>query len=206
MHGSTCNPNPPRTEGKTEIKPERTRKLSFTPFYRNRCKSFRRSVPLSPLMIQENMKDKETYLFKKSQGFRTIRFHLTAEAIEWLDGTTKDDDDNIISNRILFKSLLSRMRLVPGRDNSFRRPQELQPGQLQFSETRLAEEWHMGRKKVRNLLATMERLGLITVSTSKVASVASVTCIEGWTDRQGSYVSNPCQPSQMALERPLNGF
>lgn len=49
MHGSTCNPNPPRTEGKTEIKPERTRKLSFTPFYRNRCKSFRRSVPLSPL-------------------------------------------------------------------------------------------------------------------------------------------------------------
>ena len=157
-------------------------------------------------MIQEDMKDKETSLFKKSQGFRTIRFHLTAEAIEWLDGTTKDDDDNIISNRILFKSLLSRMRLVPGRDNSFRRPQELQPGQLQFSETRLAEEWHMGRKKVRNLLATMERLGLITVSTSKVASVASVTCIEGWTDRQGSYVSNPCQPSQMALERPLNGF
>ena len=55
------------------------------------------------------MKDKETYLFKKSQGFRTIRFHLTAEAIEWLDGTTKDDDDNIISNRILFKSLLSRI-------------------------------------------------------------------------------------------------
>ena len=43
------------------------------------------------------MKDKETYLFKKSQGFRTIRFHLTAEAIEWLDGTTKDDDDNIIN-------------------------------------------------------------------------------------------------------------
>ena len=77
---------------------------------------------------------------------------------------------------------------------------------MQFSETGLAEEWHMGRKKVRNLLATMERLGLITVSTSKVASVASVTCIEGWTDRQGSYVSNPCQPSQMALERPLNGF
>lgn len=104
MHGSTCNPNPPRTEGKTEIKPERTRKLSFTPFYRNRCKSFRRSVPLSPLMIQENMKDKETYLFKKSQGFRTIRFHLTAEAIEWLDGTTKDDDDNIISNRILSRA------------------------------------------------------------------------------------------------------
>lgn len=140
------------------------------------------------------MKDKETYLFKKPQElqeFRTIRFHLTAEAIEWLDGTTKDNDGNTIGNHTLFKSLLSRMRSLPGRDGSFRRPQELQPGQLQFSETGLAEEWNMGRKKVRNLLATMERLGMITVSTSKVASVASVTCIEGWTDRQGSYVGNP---------------
>lgn len=138
------------------------------------------------------MKDKETYLFSKPQGFRTIRFHLTAEAIEWLGGTTNDNDGGTIDNRTLFKSLLSRMRSLPGRDGSFRRPQELQPGQLQFSETGLAEEWNMGRKKVRNLLATMERLGMITISTSKVASVASVTCIEGWTDRQGSYVENPC--------------
>ena len=48
------------------------------------------------------MKDKETYLFSKPQGFRTIRFHLAAEAIEWLDGTTKDDDDNAIGNHTLF--------------------------------------------------------------------------------------------------------
>lgn len=64
----------------------------------------------------------------------------------------------------------------------------------------------MGRKKVRNLLATMERPGLITVSTSKVASVASMTCVEGWTDMQGSYVSNPCHIVQTALERHLNSF
>ena len=138
------------------------------------------------------MKDKETHLFSKPQGFRTLRFHLTAEAIEWLAGTTNDNDGNTIGNHTLFYDLLARVRSVPGRDGSFRRPQELQPGQLQFSETGLAEEWHMGRKKVRNLLATMERLGLIAVSTSKVASVASVTCVEGWTDRQGSYVENPC--------------
>lgn len=138
------------------------------------------------------MKDKETYLFSKPQGFRTIRFHLAAEAIEWLDGTTKDDDDNAIGNHTLFYNLLSRMRLIPGRDGSFRRPQELQAGQLQFSETGLSEKWNVGRKKVRNLLATMERLDLITVIASKVASVASVTCIEGWTDAQGNYVSNPC--------------
>lgn len=150
------------------------------------------------------MKDKETYLFSKPQGFGTIRFHLAAEAIKWLDRTTKDDDDNTIGNHTLFYNLLSRMRLIPGRDGSFRRPQELQPGQLQFSETGLAEEWHMGRKKVRNLLATMERLGMITVSTSKVASVASMTCIEGWTDMQGSYVENPCNTAQTAFERHLN--
>ena len=94
-----------------------------------------------------------------------------------------------------------RMRLLPGRNSSFRRPQTLQPGQLQFSETGLAEEWNMGRKKVRNLLATMERLGLITVSTSKVASVASVTCVEGWTDTQGSYVGNFCNTARTAFER-----
>ncbi|MDB9153525.1 hypothetical protein [Parabacteroides distasonis] len=96
------------------------------------------------------------------------------------------------------------MRLVPGRDSSFRRPQELQPGQLQFSETGLAEEWHMGRKKVRNLLATMESLGIITASTSKVASVASLTCVEGWTDMLGCYVENPCNTAQTAFERHLN--
>lgn len=62
----------------------------------------------------------------------------------------------------------------------------------------------MGRKKVRNLLATMERLGLITVSTSKVASVASMTCVEGWTDMQGSYEENSCNTAQTAFERHLN--
>ncbi|MCS3018885.1 hypothetical protein NXX12_00960 [Phocaeicola vulgatus] len=59
------------------------------------------------------MKDKEAYLFKKPKGFRTIRFHLTAEAIGWLGGTTKDDNDNTIGNHTLFYDLLARMRLLP---------------------------------------------------------------------------------------------
>ena len=143
-------------------------------------------------MIQENRRSKEGCLFSKPRGFRTIRFRFTAEAIEWFAGTTNNNDGNTIGNHTLFYELLVRVRLVPGRDGSFRRPQELQAGQLQFSETGLSEKWNVGRKKVRNLLATMERLGLITVIASKVASVASVTCIEGWTDTQGNYVSNPC--------------
>ena len=148
--------------------------------------------------MQENKRNKETSLFKKPQGFRTVRIHFTAEAIEWLGGTTKDDD------------LLSRMRLSPGRGDSFRRPQELQPGQFQFSETRLAEEWNIGRKRIRNLLATMEKLGMIAVDASKTASVASMTCVEEWTDFQNFHVVNLCNPAlngiRTASERPLNGI
>lgn len=64
--------------------------------------------------MQENKRNKETSLFKKPQGFRTVRIHFTAEAIEWLGGTTKDDDGNTIGNHTLFYDLLSRMRLSPG--------------------------------------------------------------------------------------------
>lgn len=52
--------------------------------------------------MQENKRNKETSLFKKPQGFRTIRIRLTAEAIEWLGRTTKDDDGNTIGNHTLF--------------------------------------------------------------------------------------------------------
>ncbi len=142
--------------------------------------------------MRENTRNKETCLFRKPQGFRRIRIHLTAEAVEWLGGTTKDNDGNTVGNHTLFYGLLSRMRLTPGRDASFRRPQELQPGQFQFSETGLAEEWNIGRKKVRTLLTTLEHLGMVAIRTSKVASVASMTCIEGWTDTPGDYVGNPC--------------
>lgn len=139
--------------------------------------------------MQENRRNKEPFALQKPQGFRTIRFHFTAEAIEWLARAMKDNGGNTVSNHALFYDLLSRMRLTSDRDDSFRRPQELQAGQLQLSETGLAEEWNIGRKKVRNLLVTMEKLGLIAVNASKVASVASVTCIEGWTDTRGNYVS-----------------
>ena len=145
--------------------------------------------------MQENKRNKETSLFKKPQGFRTIRIHLTAEAIEWLGGTTKDNGNNTIGNYTLFYDLLSRMCLSPSRGASFRRPQDFKTGQFQFSETRLAEEWNVGRKRIRNLLATMERLGMIAVDASKTASIASVTCVEGWTDFQNCHIINLCNPA-----------
>ncbi len=49
----------------------------------------------------------------------------------------------------------------------------------------------MGRKRVHNLLLTMERVGLIAVSSSRIASIAAMVCVEGWMDRQGTFVRNP---------------
>lgn len=82
--------------------------------------------------MREDTGNKEAYPFRKPQGFRTIRFHLAAEAVEWLNGTTRDNGGNTVGNHALFYDLLSRMRSAPGRDGSFRRPQELQAGQFQF--------------------------------------------------------------------------
>lgn len=114
-----------------------------------------------------------------SGEFRSICFHFTAEALQWLSGTTNDDNNTPIANGILFHDLLRRMRFTAGRDESFRRPQRVPAGAFQFSEIGLAAAWNMGRKRVHNLLLAMERVGLIAVHSSRIASVAAVTCIMG---------------------------
>ena len=126
-----------------------------------------------------------------SGEFRSICFCFTAEALEWLLGTTNDDNQTPVANRNLFYDLLRRMRFSEGRDDAFRRPQCVQAGAFQFSEIRLAAEWNMGRKRIHNLLLTMERIGLIAVHTSRVASVAAMTCVAGWIDTDGDLVRNP---------------
>ena len=136
-------------------------------------------------------KNNERSTLPISGEFRSICFCFTAEALEWLSGTTNDDNQTPIANRVLFYDLLRRMQFTAGRDESFRRPQWVQAGAFQFSEIGLAAEWNMGRKRIHNLLLTMERIGLIAVHTSRVASVAVMTCVAGWTDSDGDFVSNP---------------
>ncbi len=126
-----------------------------------------------------------------SNNFQSIRFCFTAEALQWLSGTTSDDSNKPIANRNFFYDLLRRMRFTAGRNESFRRPQLVRAGAFQFSEIGLAAEWNMGRKRVHNLLLTMERVGLIAVSSSRVASVATMTCVANWTDKHGHFVRNP---------------
>ena len=141
-------------------------------------------------MIHEYMRNKETNLFRKPQGFRTIRFHLTAEAIEWLAGTTRDDDGREISNFILFGDLLARMALTTGESKGFRRPLTLSAGQAQYSEEQLSAQWHMGRKRIRNLLDALTDMGLIDTNRSRVASVMTFPCVRGW-KTAGSIISSP---------------
>ena len=135
-----------------------------------------------------------------SGEFRSICFCFTAEALEWLSGTTSDDNQTLIANRNLFYGLLRRIRFTEGRDESFRRPQRVQAGAFQFSEIGLTAEWNMGRKRIHNLLLTMERIGLIAVHSSRVASVAAMTCVAGWIDTDGNFVRNPYSRSDCSCQ------
>ena len=132
--------------------------------------------------------------------FRDICFCFTAEALEWLSGTTSDDNQTPVTNRHLFYDLLRRMQFTAGRDDAFRRPQWVQAGAFQFSEIGLAAEWNMGRKRIHNLLLTMERIGLIAVSSSRIASIAAMTCVAGWTDKHGYFVRNPYSRSDYSCQ------
>ncbi|WP_298074907.1 hypothetical protein [uncultured Bacteroides sp.] len=137
-----------------------------------------------------------------SGEFGSICFCFTAEALQWLSGTTNDDNNTPIANGILFYDLLRRMRFSTGRDESFRRPQRVSAGAFQFSGIGLAADWNMGRKRVHNLLLAMDRIGLIAVHSSRIASVAAVTCIMGWTDKCGNF-SRTLITTRMTLEKGL---
>lgn len=136
-------------------------------------------------------KNKEQDVLHFHPLFQNIRISLSAEAVGWLCGTTNDNADIPISNHHIFLDLLSRMRMVQGADESFRRPQYLQPGQLQYSEVGLAERWNIGRKKLHNLLVRMEDLKLIAIECSRTASIAAMTCVIGWIDADGNNINNP---------------
>lgn len=121
--------------------------------------------------------NKETICKDNLSDKSIITLSLSSEAIHWLAEYTIDNSGNQISNYTLFHNLLCRATLTESRGGDFRRPQMLQPGQFQFSEISLSREWNVGRKKVHNILLTMQRLGLIAVTLSRVASIATVTCM-----------------------------
>ena len=112
--------------------------------------------------------------------FSSISLKMTADAIEWLSGTTTDNDGNEIRNIDIFTGLLKEMRTNAGYDGTYRRPLNLKPGQAQFSEIGLAERWNLGRKKMHNILSRMEAVGLVEIYNSRIGSAITFSCVTGW--------------------------
>lgn len=127
---------------------------------------------------------------QSSYPFLSLNLRLTAEAVEWLSGTTTDNDGKEIPNMAIFNELLKDMRPNAGYDGSFRRPLNLKPGQAQFSEIGLADNWNLGRKKMHNILSRMEAAGLVSIYNSRVGSALSFTCIVGWENPDEQQITN----------------
>ena len=123
--------------------------------------------------------DKETYSFMYPTGIASFSFSFSDSAMQWLCGTTTDDNGREIGNFALFGDLLARMALTDGVANGFHRPLMLSAGQAQYSEEQLSLQWNMGRKRIRNLLATLTDMGLIDTYLSRVASVMIFPCLFG---------------------------
>lgn len=55
--------------------------------------------------------DKEKYSFLNPKGIETFAFIFSGNALQWLHGTTTDDNGRKIGNFTLFGDLLARMLL-----------------------------------------------------------------------------------------------
>ena len=124
-------------------------------------------------------------------GIVSYVFLFSDRALQWLCGTTTDDGGRTAGNFTLLGDLLARMALTTEEAKGFRRPLMLSAGQAQYSEEQLSAQWNIGRKRIRNLLDELTRLGLIDTCRSRVASVMTFPCIRQWTAADGSTVSNP---------------
>jgi len=135
--------------------------------------------------------DKEKYKFMCPSRIESFVFLFSDRALQWLCGTTSDDDGREIGGFVFFGDLLARMALIAGEGKGFRRPLMLSAGQAQYSEEQLSTQWNMGRKRIRNLLDTLTDLGLIDTYRSKVASVMTFPCLLGWETAGEGSISNP---------------
>lgn len=135
--------------------------------------------------------DKETYRFMCPSGIASFSFRFSDRAMQWLCGTTTDDNGRETSNFALFGDLLARMAVAAGESKGFRRPLMLPAGQAQYSEEQLSSQWDMGRKRIRNLLAALTEMGLVDTCRSRVASVMTFPCLFGWETPDGTVIPDP---------------
>ena len=138
-----------------------------------------------------NKQSKDTYKFQIPSRIEIITFRMTADLLFNDTATTENKRGDKVSNTILFYDLLSRMAVNAKVSDDFRRPLALQPGQAQYSELRLAEQWQMNRTRLRNLLDRMEQAGLIYTDRSLVGSVMTFPSVLGWSRPDKPYIRNP---------------
>lgn len=137
-----------------------------------------------------NKLSKGTYKFQIPSRFEIITFRMTVEVMNLLSGATENKRGDKVSNTILFYDLLSRKAVNAKVSNDFRRPLALKPGQAQYSEIRLAEQWQMNRTRLRNVLDRMEQAGLIYTDRSLVRSVMTFPSVLGWSRPDKTYIHN----------------
>ena len=137
-----------------------------------------------------NKLSKGTYKFQIPSRFEIITFRMTVEVMNLLSGATENKRGDKVSNTILFYDLLSRKAVNAKVSNDFRRPLALKPGQAQYSEIRLAEQWQMNRTRLRNVLDRMEQAGLIYTDRSLVRSVITFPSVLGWGRPDKTYIHN----------------
>ena len=123
-------------------------------------------------------------------GIVSLSFVFSQKALQWLCGTTRDDDGRETANFMLFGDLLARMAFTAGEGKGFRRPLMLSAGQAQYSEEQLSMQWNMGRKRIRNLLDALTDMGLIDTNRSRVASAMTFPCVRGWETADGNHTDN----------------
>jgi len=138
--------------------------------------------------------DKKTYRFMYPSGIASFSFSFSDHAMQWLCGTTTDDNGRETGNFVLFGDLLARMAVAAGESKGFRRTLMLSAGQAQYSEEQLSLQWSMGRKRIRNLLAMLTDMGLIDTCRSKVASVMTFPCLLKWETAGNGIIKNPFIP------------
>ena len=144
--------------------------------------------------------DKETYRFMYPSGIASFSFRFSDHAMQWMCGTTTDDNGRETGNFVLFGDLLARMAVAAGESKGFRRTLMLSPGQAQYSEEQLSSQWSMGRKRIRNLLAVLTDMGLIDTCRSKVASVMTFPCLLKWETAENGIITNPFIPYEQREE------
>lgn len=120
------------------------------------------------------------------QSFSKIRFEMSSDALAFLLETTKG-----IRNWDIYYELLKLLSLKDVTIKKRGIPVSVASGQLEASANSLREKFNLGQTAMVRTLNRMQEFGLIRWLPSKVASIAELPVILGWTDDSDEYRENP---------------